>query len=90
MTYQLHAADPMGAAAHRAAMVAGKFEVRLLGASKARRGWVGREEALRRALVQWPLICRAMGALVETCPDIAADAFREAEQMIEIAERGTP
>jgi hypothetical protein len=70
----LHAADQMGAAAHEAAQFAHLFQYRLLAAASPSLDRAKRAMELRRALEQWPKLCRAMGKLQEAAPNIAREA----------------
>jgi hypothetical protein len=84
--YQLHADDPMGAAAHNAAILASGLDYRLLGASSKDLDRETRAELLRKALQQWPILCRAMSALQEAAPNIARQAQRRDEDLKDFVE----
>lgn len=71
---QLHAPDEMGEAAHEAAMAVTLLDFRLLCAASPTMDRAKRAEALRKALRQWPIICRAMSKLSMTAPATSSQA----------------
>jgi len=82
----LHANDAMGKAANEAAMVASLLDYRLLVASSPIKSREERAEALRKALVQWPSLCRAMADLERAAPNIAEQARTEAASISDFVE----
>jgi hypothetical protein len=74
---QLHAQDPMGAAAHKAAMLLSRQDLRLLGAASPTLERGARSAELSRFFVAWPAICRAVSLLAETAPNAAAKGAEE-------------
>lgn len=73
----LHARDDMGEAAHEAAMFAHLLDYRLLAAASPRLSRQQRVAALRKALGQWPKLCRAMAKLAATSPTTTQQAEAE-------------
>lgn len=73
---QLHAPDPMGKAAHRAAMCIAGADMDLLTACGAAPGLTReqRAEALERFARKWAPLCRAVSELQQAAPN----AFRKA------------
>jgi hypothetical protein len=70
----LHAPDPMGKAAHEAAMFAHLLDFRLLAAASPSLPREERAASLRKALTQWPKLCRAMSELAMTAPATSSQA----------------
>lgn len=87
MAHQLHADDPMGEAAHAAAMMLLRLDVRLLGASSPNLDRPTRAENLRKALEQWPKLCRAMSKLQEVAPNVSREAEAADADMLDFIQR---
>lgn len=64
----------MGEAAHEAAMAVHLLDYRLLCAASPTLDRASRAEALRKALRQWPILCRAMSQLAMTAPATSSQA----------------
>lgn len=73
----LHASDPMGAAAHRAAMLVARMDFRLLAASSPTMDREQRAQALSLFFAQWPKVCRAVAELEATAPTAASQGYAE-------------
>lgn len=71
---KLHAPDPMGEAAHDAAMFASGLDFHLLAACSPNLSREQRAAALERAYRQWMPLCRAFAKLFEVAPNTAARA----------------
>lgn len=68
----LHAPDPVGKAAHDAALLALDLDRRLLVASSPMAQRNVRAAALSQLFEQWPKLCRAMATLEAEAPTTAA------------------
>jgi hypothetical protein len=71
----MHATDSMGEAAHKVALLLTGFDLELLAASSPSLDRPTRADNLRRALVRWPAICRAMAQLEQTAPNVTRQAM---------------
>lgn len=78
---ELHAPDTMGEAAHKAAMAAHLLDFRLLSAASPTLDRAARADALRKALTQWPILCRAMSELAMVSPATSSQAEASDQQM---------
>lgn len=83
---QLHAPDAMGEAAHNAAMHASGLDFRLLSAASPSVDRTARADALRKALEQWPALCRAMSELQAAAPNIYRQAQAYADGIKDFVE----
>jgi hypothetical protein len=86
MPPSLHAEDPMGKAAHKAAMLVCRQDFRLLTASSPTAGREQRAEALVAFFRAHRAYCRAVAALEAVAPNAARegyDADAEAQHFIE-------
>lgn len=71
----LHAPDPMGKAAHKAAMLASKLDFKLLGAASPTMTREERSESLIRFFDQYRAFTRAVADLEATAPNAAREGY---------------
>jgi hypothetical protein len=83
----LHAPDAMGEAAHDAAMLASRLDLRLLIAASPNAERKERADALRQAFEQWTYLCAAMSELEASAPTVAAQARERTDRVRDFRER---
>lgn len=83
---QLHADDAMGAAAHRAAQMVSRMDLRLLGAASMTLDRGARGENLTRFFAQWPKLCRAVAELERVAPNAARAGYEEDGKIVDFIE----
>lgn len=82
----LHAPDPMGRAAHKAALCVGRLERRLLLASGTETSREARYAFAREAFTQWRQLCQAMAAFEASAPHAAEEGYAYAERLKDVIE----
>lgn len=87
---ELHAPDRMGKAANDAALALHLMDFRLLCAASPTLSREERAEAVRKALRQWPVICRAMSELGMAAPGASLQAEADDQQMRDWIEGRAP
>jgi hypothetical protein len=76
----LYAPDPMGKAAHKAAQLISRQDLRLLIASSRECTGPERREGLVSFFAAWPRICEAVALLEQVAPECSREGYALAEQ----------
>lgn len=82
----LHAPDAMGQAAHKAAMLISRLDLRLLGAASPTMPRQDRGDCLVRFFAVWPRLAAAVAELEAVAPGCAQTGFNEANQAAQFIE----